>query len=113
MLPALLLVLATLVPTIDMQRSCIGVGKQLPTAKERKCAELSCMDAERCALKELKELWSTYPAAARQPCAALAQVFDDYVELKVCIQIRCVGGCKWEHKCDNPKDDKAHEECQR
>jgi hypothetical protein len=88
MVPALLLALAaTFVPMIDMQRSCHGEERGLPS-EEHASAYHTCMCAEQCALKQLKGRWSTFPAAARRPCAALAHEFDNYVELLVCIEVR-------------------------
>jgi hypothetical protein len=50
------------------------------------------MQAERGAQAELNKKWSSFPTSAKQPCAALAQTFDSYVELLVCIEIRAGAG---------------------
>jgi len=91
MAPALLLALAALAPTIDLPRACHGQEKGLPN-EQRASAYNACMQAEQAALTELNKKWSSFPAAARQPCAALAKIFDSYVELLVCIEIRTGNG---------------------
>jgi hypothetical protein len=89
--PALLLVLAALTPNIDISSACHGQEKGLPS-DQRASAYNVCMQAERAAQTELNAKWPSFPAAAKQPCAALAQTFDSYVELLVCIQIRAGNG---------------------
>jgi hypothetical protein len=90
--PALLLALAaSLAPGIDMSSACHGEEKGLPS-DQRASTYNTCMQAQQSALTELNTKWSSFPAAAKQPCAALAQTFDSYVELLVCIQIRAGSG---------------------
>jgi hypothetical protein len=74
-------------PTIDLSAACHGQEKGLPT-EAKASAYHDCMQAEQQALGDLRQKWAGFPAAAKQPCAALAQTFDSYVELLVCIEIR-------------------------
>ena len=87
MTPAILLLLAAMVPPIDLPSACHGQEKALPQA-QRQNAYRDCMQAEQTALTSLQQNWTKFPAAARRPSADLAQTFDSYVELLVCIEIR-------------------------
>jgi hypothetical protein len=91
MAPLLVLAVAALAPTINMTSSCHGEQKGLP--KDQRASTYNiCMQAEQGAQAELNKKWSSFPASARRPCAALAQTFDSYVELLVCIEIRAGTG---------------------
>jgi hypothetical protein len=91
MAPALFLALAAFAPTIDMSGACHGEEKGLP--KDQRASTYNiCMQAEQAAQAELNKKWSSFPTAARQPCVALAHIFDSYVELLVCIEIRAGSG---------------------
>ena len=90
MAPALLLALAALAP-INLSSACHGEEKGLPN-DQRAGAYNSCMQAEQAALSELNKKWSAFPTSAKQPCADLTQIFDSYVELLVCIEIRAGSG---------------------
>src|SRR5580698_6287947 len=87
MAPALFLALAALAPTIDMPSACHGEEKGLPSDQRASTYNI-CMQAEQAAQAELNKKWSRFPASAKRPCADLAQIFDSYVELLVCIEIR-------------------------
>ena len=87
MAPVVLVVLAALVPTIDMSSACHGEQKGLPS-DQRASTYNTCIQAEQSAQTELNKKWSSFPAAAKQPCVALARTFASYVELLVCIEIR-------------------------
>jgi hypothetical protein len=87
MTPAVLVVLAALAPTINIANACHGEQKGLPS-DQRASTYNTCMQAEQSARTELDKKWSSFPAAAKQPCLALAGTFDSYVELLVCIEIR-------------------------
>ena len=74
-----------------LSSSCHGEEKGLP--KDQRASTYNiCMQAERGAQAELNKKWSSFPTSAKQPCAALAQTFDSYVELLVCIEIRAGAG---------------------
>jgi hypothetical protein len=91
MAPVLVLAVAALAPTINMSSSCHGEEKGLP--KDQRASTYNiCMQAEQGAQAELNKKWSSFPISARRPCAALAQTFDSYVELLVCIEIRAGTG---------------------
>ena len=91
MAPVLVLAVAALAPTINMSSSCHGQEKGLP--KDQRASTYNiCMQAEQGAQAELNKKWSSFPTSARRPCAALAQTFDSYVELLVCIEIRAGSG---------------------
>jgi hypothetical protein len=87
MTPVVLVVLAALAPTINMSSACHGEQKGLPS-DQRASTYNTCIQAEQSAQTELNKKWSSFPAAAKQPCVALAGTFDSYVELLVCIEIR-------------------------
>jgi hypothetical protein len=87
MAPVVLVLLAALAPTIDMSSACHGEQKGLPS-DQRASTYNTCIQAEQSAQSELNKKWSSFPAAARQPCVALARTFASYVELLVCIEIR-------------------------
>ena len=91
MAPVVLVVLAALAPTIDMSSACHGEEKGLPSDQRASTYNI-CMQAEQAAQAELNKKWSSFPAAAKQPCVALARTFDSYVELLVCIEIRAGNG---------------------
>ena len=91
MAPVLVLAVAALAPTINMSCSCHGEEKGLP--KDQRASTYNiCIQAEQGAQAELNKKWSSFPISARRPCAALAQTFDSYVELLVCIEIRAGSG---------------------
>ena len=91
MAPALVLALAALAPTINMSNTCHGEERGLP--KDQRASTYNiCMNAEQGAQAELNKRWSSFPASARRPCAALAHTFESYIELLVCIEIRAGSG---------------------
>jgi len=87
MAPVVLVVLAALVPTINIENACHGELKGLPS-DQRASTYNTCIQAEQSARSELDKKWSSFPVAAKQPCVALAGTFASYVELLVCIEIR-------------------------
>ena len=90
MVPALLLALAASLPTIGITSACREQARGLPS-DQRARAYNACMQAEQAALTELHQKWAQFPVAAKRPCAALAQTFNSYVELLVCVEIRAGG----------------------
>ena len=91
MAPVLVLAVAALAPTINMSSSCHGQEKGLP--KDQRASTYNiCMNAEQGAQAELNKRWSSFPASARRPCAALAHTFESYIEVLVCIEIRAGSG---------------------
>jgi hypothetical protein len=91
MAPLVLVVLAALAPTMNMSSTCHGEEKGLPS-DQRASTYNTCTQAEQAAQTELNKKWSHFPAAAKQPCVALAGIFDSYVELLACIEIRVGSG---------------------
>ncbi len=82
-----LLVLLALTPTLHIEATCRGEEKRLP-ADQQSVAYKSCLQDEQDARKALDAKWTQIPVVDRTNCTELGRMFESYVELKVCIEIR-------------------------
>jgi hypothetical protein len=89
----LLLALAGAAPELDLSAICRSEQKGVP-AERRTAVYQDCLHDEQAARDELRQKWSTYPAAARTTCAELGRIVSSYVEALTCIEIKTgrVGG---------------------
>jgi hypothetical protein len=82
---SLVLMVADELPNINVEASCKaveGFGLAIPHTLE------SCVRDETAAQTELKQKWTSYPAADRSRCVAETMVGDpSYVDVLTCLQM--------------------------
>ncbi len=78
------------VPTLDVRQVCSGIASQseLEAGLQRTNFE-QCMQSEQAVREQLKQGWSTFSAADKQHCVALAKTGGEssYTELITCMEM--------------------------